>query len=331
MKKRNKTKTIVAGILLHIFLLGFAPTMKSFATFDSYEDQQLYESLREQGYSREVATDEVWERKGQPDVYGTGGIDGISTYGTCDFETGKIIFKSATPAHTHEWGDGEVTKEPTCKEEGVKTFTCSCGKTKTVNLPKTEHRYESIEIPATCTEYRKTVKTCTGCGDVFTVDYPDEGFAAHNYIQTEDSVEATCEEKGLMVYVCDVCGDSYTEEVEAKGHQFTKYTVEVEPDCETPGNKSIFCNECGKLQEGSTVEIPPTGHTEKSQHEIVEATFWKTGLETVFCENCDKKIAETVIPAKGGIFRFLIPSAGAAFVVAFIVILAINRKRKMNI
>ena len=333
MKKRNKIKTIVVGILLHIFLLGFAPTMKSFATFDSYEDQQLFESLIEQGYSVEVAADEVWERKGQPDVYGTGGIDGISTYGTCDFGGGVITTKPSTPTtgHTHIWGEGVVIKEPTCTEEGTVKFTCSCGQTKTDKLPKVDHKYESVETPATCTEYRKIVYTCSECGDVLTIEYPDEGYADHIYIPSEDSVEATCEEKGLMIYVCNVCGDTYTEEVEAKGHQFTKYTVEVEPGCLTPGKKSIFCDECGALQEGSTVEIPATGHVEKVPHDIVAATFWKDGLETVFCESCDKKIAETVIPAKGGIFRFLIPSAGAAFVVAFIVILAINRKRKMNI
>ena len=330
MKKVRRLKTIVSGLLIAFIVIGFMTTQKAFATFDSYEDQQLYESLREQGYSREVATDEVWERKGQPDVYGTGGIDGISTYGTCDFGGGAITTKPSTPAtgHTHIWGEGEVVKEPTCTEEGTVKFTCSCGQTKTDKLPKADHKYESVETPATCTEYRKIVYTCSECGDVLTIEYPDEGYADHIYIPSEDSVEATCEENGLMIYVCNVCGDTYTEEVEAKGHQFTKYTVEVEPGCLTPGKKSIFCDECGALQEGSTVEIPATGHVEKVPHDIIAATFWKDGLETVYCEKCGEKMSETVIPATGGLFRYIIPSAGGILLVLAVVLIIILKKKK---
>ena len=35
----------------------------------------------------------------------------------------------------HVWGEGEVTKEPTCTEKGVKTYTCTvCGETKTEDV-----------------------------------------------------------------------------------------------------------------------------------------------------------------------------------------------------
>ncbi len=330
MKKTENLKTLIAGLLVFVVVICLGISKKNVMAWDTYEEQELFEDLLDQGYSYEVATDEVWERKGKPDVYGTGGIDGVSTYGTCDFGGGTVTTKPSAPTtgHTHSWGEGVVTKEATCKEEGIVKFTCSCGKTRTEKIPKKEHTYESVETPATCTEYRKIVYTCTECGDTFTIDYPDEGYADHIYIPSEDSVEATCEEKGLMIYVCNVCGDTYTEEVEAKGHQFTKYTVEVEPGCVTPGKKSIFCDECGALQEGSTVEIPATGHIEKIPHDIVAATFWKDGLETVYCEKCGEKMSETVIPAIGGLFRYIIPSAGGILLVLAVVLIIILKKKK---
>ena len=45
--------------------------------------------------------------------------------------------------HTHAWDGGKVTKEATCKEEGVKTYTCACGETKTEKIAKTTaHTYK---------------------------------------------------------------------------------------------------------------------------------------------------------------------------------------------
>ena len=321
----------VAIIVLTISMAGIA--YRSYANFDSYEDQKLFEELVMQGYSIEVATDEVWERKGKPDVYGTGGIDGISTYGTCDFGGGGGGTTTTQPqnpakAHTHLWGEGVAIKEATCSEEGIEKFTCSCGQTRTEKIPKKDHSYESVETAATCTEYHKIVYTCTECGDTFTIEYPEEGYADHIYIPTEDSVEATCEEKGLIKYVCNVCGDSYEEEVEALGHEFTKYTTDIEPDCLKEGEKSIYCDRCGVKQEDSTVKIPALGHTENPNHEIVAATFWKDGLETTYCQRCGEKLDEVVLPATGGVFRIIVPIAGGVILLLAVTLIIISKKKK---
>ena len=36
----------------------------------------------------------------------------------------------------HNWGEGVVTTEPTTEAEGVKTYTCECGETKTESIAK---------------------------------------------------------------------------------------------------------------------------------------------------------------------------------------------------
>lgn len=44
---------------------------------------------------------------------------------------------SGGSSHTHSYTTEKVTKEPTCTEAGVKTLTCSCGATKTEEIPAT--------------------------------------------------------------------------------------------------------------------------------------------------------------------------------------------------
>lgn len=45
--------------------------------------------------------------------------------------------------HNHEWDEGTITKDATCKDAGVMTYTCkTCTKTKTEEIPKSaQHQY----------------------------------------------------------------------------------------------------------------------------------------------------------------------------------------------
>lgn len=74
----------------------------------------------------------------------------------------------------HEYDDGVVTKEPTCTEEGEKTFTCSlCEETRTESVPKTEHTYkEEVTKEPTFEEEGEKTFTCEVCGDQYTESIP---------------------------------------------------------------------------------------------------------------------------------------------------------------
>lgn len=51
------------------------------------------------------------------------------------------------PAHTHTWNEGVVTKEPTCTEAGVKTYTCTvCGETKTEAIEALGHDWNEPTV-----------------------------------------------------------------------------------------------------------------------------------------------------------------------------------------
>ena len=81
--------------------------------------------------------------------------------------------------HEHVWDEGIEAKTPTCKEEGVKVFTCTtCGEVKTEVLEKaTEHTWdEGVEtLPPTLTKEGEKTFTCTICGETKTEVIPVVG------------------------------------------------------------------------------------------------------------------------------------------------------------
>lgn len=70
----------------------------------------------------------------------------------------------------HAWGEGTVTKAATCAEEGVKTYTCECGKVKTEAIAKDANNHiggtevrDAVAATAETAGYTGDTY-CTGCG-----------------------------------------------------------------------------------------------------------------------------------------------------------------------
>ena len=74
--------------------------------------------------------------------------------------------KQEQPAHTHSY-TSSVTKNPTCTENGVKTFVCSCGSSYTESIPANGHQWtttaETISHPSTG-HYETVTKKEAFCG-----------------------------------------------------------------------------------------------------------------------------------------------------------------------
>jgi hypothetical protein len=101
--------------------------------------------------------------------------------------SGNDCLKDATIIHDycdHIWSEGAVTKEATCKETGIKTYTCTiCGGTKTETIAKlTTHSYDNgVETKApTCKETGVKTITCSVCGDSYTEEIPV--LTEHSYV-----------------------------------------------------------------------------------------------------------------------------------------------------
>lgn len=69
--------------------------------------------------------------------------------------------------HTHTWDAGVVTKEPTCTEAGVKTYTCTtCSATKTEGIPALGHDWSAYTVTkhAVNGNNGEKTRTCSRCG-----------------------------------------------------------------------------------------------------------------------------------------------------------------------
>lgn len=77
-------------------------------------------------------------------------------------ETLLFVYAKKEAEHVHVYDEGKVTKEPTCTEPGVKTYTCSCGDTRTEEIPALGHDWDEGKVTKepTCTEKGEKTFTC---------------------------------------------------------------------------------------------------------------------------------------------------------------------------
>ena len=88
------------------------------------------------------------------------------------------VFKAIPTTHDHVWDEGKVTKQPTCKETGIKTYTCTvCGETRTEVIPTIDHVWSSWKVvkEATADQAGQEERTCSVCGEVETREIPATG------------------------------------------------------------------------------------------------------------------------------------------------------------
>lgn len=173
-------------------------------------------------------------------------------------ENTQVAPSAPTPAATSKKCDHtyteEVTRQPTCKEEGVKTFTCSkCGNSYTEEIPVSDtHDYkEEVTTEATCTEAGEKTFICSVCGDTYTEEIPA---LEHDY-KEEVTTEPTCTEKGVNTFICSRCSDTYTEEIPATGHSEGEWEVTKPAGWFTVGEQVQKCATCGEIL---ATEVIPT-------------------------------------------------------------------------
>ena len=184
--------------------------------------------------------------------------------------TCSVCGKEETAAHT--WDEGKVTKEPTCKDTGIRVDTCVCGATKEVTLPVTdEHTWGEWEKD----DETNHKHTCSVCGK--------EEAAAHTWDDGEVTTEPTCKDTGLMTYTCTACGETKTETVPVTDeHTWGEWEIADET------NHKHICSVCGKEETSE--------HTWDEGTVTIEPSGGKEGETTYTCTACGATRTE-VIPA----------------------------------
>lgn len=228
-------------------------------------------------------------------------VDEISTQRS-DWSDWLVVESSQ---HVHVWGPGTVTKEPTCIEDGIESYVCTCGQiTDSKVLKAFGHDFEHHEAKdPTCTEDGyDAYDTCKRCAYS---TYEKRSKLGHDIIE-HAAVEPTCTEKGCKAFIsCSRCDYTTYEELSQKGHSIRHYE-KVDQTCTEKGNVEYWrCNNCNKnfADEGCRTElvsiiVDELGH-DLTSHDRKDPTCLDNGwnkYET--CSRCDYSTYEE-IPALG--------------------------------
>ena len=197
----------------------------------------------------------------------------------------------------------------TCRTEGIKLYTCSCGDSYEENIGVNPDKHTGKYAPkesATCTEPGKEAgRICAECG--ITLSGRGEIAATGHSYTNKITTQPACETEGVKTFTCinGSCGHTYTEAVPATGHTDVPMK-EVELNCEQNGSKGgKVCSVCGVITEQPVI-TETEGHKEVDD-EAVAPTCTATGLtKGSHCSVCNKTIVEQeVVPANGHVKKVL--------------------------
>lgn len=246
----------------------------------------------------------------------------------------------------HSWNNYKVSKNPTCSEDGIITYTCTvCGLTKSAHIAATGHNPEvHYGHEATCTQAgNRMYWSCRICGKYFSDPECTAEIEANSWIipamghnpEIHDSQEATCTQTGSSVYwSCSRCG-WYFLDAEAKNRITFEQTVipkqghilekipHNEPSCTEIGNEEYYhCTRCGKnfytataeteISSFDSISIPATNHIGTiMSHPSVPVTCIKDGSNEYWsCSVCGKCFSDPECTAEIEANSWIIPASG---------------------
>jgi hypothetical protein len=341
--KKTKTKMVLRACMVFIVILATCSMSARAMTWEEYQ-QKIRELKIEEAshpdfsdarkrvtYQLQQLQREYLRDLGVVDTNGDGTFDLNELNAQTYRDSSGRYWLNGTSApkqtHTHEYGEGVVTREPTCAEEGAITYTCTtCGATKTEAIAALPHTYKTeITIEPTCTETGEITFTCTVCGYSYADALPSGN---HEYV-SEVVLAPTCTERGEELHTCALCGATYTTEPGMLGHRNREWVLYSLPTCTEYGVDELVCADCGYFFEIRQVE--PLGHTEGDWVLVTPRTFTKPAYYERYCTVCDALLATgTAPPDTEGLKRAVLITAGAG-VAAFgagCAVIVIKRKKK---
>ena len=204
-----------------------------------------------------------------------------------------LLLSSCKEEHTHDWGEGTVSVQPTCTAQGFKTFECSCGAVRTEPIQATGHKWDEGKVTTepTCQPGVKTY-TCQNCGETKT-----ESIAAttgHEWVLNEElTVAPTCAKDGVKFYECANCGTTQEIVDPATGNHEYNYEY-IDASCEEWGIVIITCKNCTYYKQETDSSKPPLEHNyivNTDDPNYVAPTCVSQGYGTFECTRCNDTYA----------------------------------------
>lgn len=183
---------------------------------------------------------------------------------TC-YMCGYVMFKC-----DHKNMVTDVTKEPTCTEDGYKMSKCpDCGDTSEGKIFAKGHDFQNGK--------------CTACG----ISNPD----CQHPKGVEKYTPATCTDAGSHSFWCPECNFEKMEILPALEHMKVE-KIEA-ATCTSEGKIHVVCRRCDELLLEKVLPVRDHVKIDKSY----PATCTEDGLEHVVCSVCDQILRDEVIPA----------------------------------
>lgn len=200
----------------------------------------------------------------------------------------------AIPAtRNHTYDTGTVTKEATCTEDGVITYTCTvCGDSYTEVIPATGHSYGE---PVFTWESDYSGATAT-----FTCDNDSSHTEVLTATVSSVTTDAKCTTDGKTVYTATVTFENteytatQTVAIQATGHT-TEIQNAKDATCGEEGyTGDEVCTVCGETITVGTVIAATGNHTYDAGTVTKEATCTEEGEMTYTCTVCGDSYTEAI-------------------------------------
>ena len=214
----------------------------------------------------------------------------------------RFVF-SCNETGEHDWGEGTVTKDPTCSEEGVRHFVCSfCEdeKDEPIGLDENNHADYGTEVvnvvAVTCYSDGYTGDTvCARCRVVLSRGTTvSKNTVPHAWDEGTVTLKPTCKTTGTMLYRCTVksCGATKEETINVDPDAHVYNVTVTEPTCTEGGYTAYACTLC--TYSYTEDQTGPLGHTFAIR--VTPATCTSGGITTYSCTRCPYSYTEDPTP-----------------------------------
>lgn len=193
---------------------------------------------------------------------------------------------------SHTWNAGTVTKQPTCKETGLKHLKCTaCNAEKDETIPVTNNHnwgnYE-VKVKPSCITQGTQIRECSVCKKTETASIPATG---HSFTNPTITKQPTCTESGEESGHCSRCGQTASQSIKPLGHKFSSWSDTKAPTCTEGGIQERKCTVCGAAETRNTSAL---GHDFENPTVIKEPTISETGLKEGKCKRCGQTASEVI-------------------------------------
>ena len=233
-------------------------------------------------------------------------IEGFTITGQCGSEANKYAQANEFTwiSNEHAWDEGVVTKEATCKEKGIKTYTCVCGETKIEEIELKPHTLTKVPAKAATEseEGNKEYYICSVCNKWFEDAAGTKEITDHNSviipklatatptpditrdandISPSNPVKVDEIEKTILSIKDekDTAGSTFTL-LKAKGTPKSKKSIKLFW-AKVPGAEEyiIYGNKCGKKNKYQKIDtVKGTSYTAKK---LKKGTYYKYTIVAV--------------------------------------------------